>query len=130
MDRTIRLWRLPDGRPLEVLKKHRHVVNCLAVSPGGRLLASSSHDGTVCLWSLPLLALQHVPISRTTLHDLTLAQEALQEGFHPADFRSHLQLLATLMRWRRRQGYDILIEEPVRQIQAGEFDIEIEGRAP
>jgi WD40 repeat protein len=53
-DRTIRLWRLPEGEPLATLKGHSGDVHGLAIAPDGSLLASVSADRTVKLWSLPL----------------------------------------------------------------------------
>ncbi len=49
-DRTVRVWRAADGRPVQVLSGHRGSVHGLAWSPDGQLLASSSRDWTVCLW--------------------------------------------------------------------------------
>ncbi|NJN98698.1 MAG: hypothetical protein HC875_33710, partial [Anaerolineales bacterium] len=55
--RTIRLWRLPDGKPLKTLTGHADALVGLALSPlplpgdtGGWLLASASRDQTVRLW--------------------------------------------------------------------------------
>jgi WD40 repeat protein len=36
-----------------VLRGHERSVDCLAVSPDGRLLASGGADGWICLWRLP-----------------------------------------------------------------------------
>ncbi len=42
-DKTIRLWRLPDGECVATLRGHKDWVWSLAVTPDGRLLASGSH---------------------------------------------------------------------------------------
>jgi WD40 repeat protein len=52
-DRTVRLWNLPEGRPLQTLEGHRSAVNCLAISSNGRLLASGGKDSSAWLWRLP-----------------------------------------------------------------------------
>jgi WD40 repeat protein len=50
-DYTVRLWSLPSGRAVRTLTGHRNWVNCLAISPDGRTLASGGSE--VLLWQLP-----------------------------------------------------------------------------
>ena len=52
-DGTIRLWSLPNGDLLKILKGHTDSVPTLAISSDGFTLISGSADGTICLWSLP-----------------------------------------------------------------------------
>jgi WD40 repeat protein len=52
-DGTVRLWELPTGRELAVLRGHTSEVMRVAVSADGRLGASASGDGTVKLWEAP-----------------------------------------------------------------------------
>ncbi len=52
-DKTVRLWRLPDGECVATLRGHRAWVLSSAVTPDGSLLASGSWDDTIRLWRLP-----------------------------------------------------------------------------
>jgi len=52
-DRTVRLWRLPDGQISRTLDNHTNFVVSLGISPDGGILASGSADKTVRLWRLP-----------------------------------------------------------------------------
>ena len=45
------LWQRSAGDELAVMPGHRLTVSCVAFSPDGRLLATGSHDGTVCIWN-------------------------------------------------------------------------------
>lgn len=62
-DRTIRLWTLPEGKPIGTLTGHDEIVTCVAFHPKGQLLASSYRDGTVGLWNIvgPLEPGQELP---------------------------------------------------------------------
>lgn len=50
-DNQVKLWSLPEGRPLASLTGHRADVTCLAFSPDGKLLASGSKDALVRIWN-------------------------------------------------------------------------------
>lgn len=51
-DKTINLWRLPDGRFLRSLSGHDKILQSVRFSPDGRLLISSSNDLSVRVWDL------------------------------------------------------------------------------
>jgi WD40 repeat protein len=53
LDKTVRLWQLPDGELVKVLDHHTSYVLSLAVSSGGEWLATGSGDRTARVWRLP-----------------------------------------------------------------------------
>jgi hypothetical protein len=122
----VRLWGMPTGEPLRTLEGHTSWVHCLAFSPDGRVLASGSTDHTVQLWGSELVRLSRLPVQQMTLQDLAWVQERLKDGNLSAGERRWLEFIAALRRWRGR--FDIELEMAPRRIQAGEFDIEIEGQ--
>jgi WD40 repeat protein len=52
VDKTLKLWRVADGRLLSTLEGHIRSVSGVAISPLGDMLASSSSDRTIRLWRL------------------------------------------------------------------------------
>ena len=50
-DGTIRLWDVQTGENIATLERHMKVVEFVAYSPNGKILASGAYDGTVKLWS-------------------------------------------------------------------------------
>ncbi|WP_165975688.1 WD40 repeat domain-containing serine/threonine protein kinase [Actinomadura rubrisoli] len=50
-NRAVRLWRLPDRRPVAVLRGHGHAIFASAFSPDGRTLATGGYDREVILWN-------------------------------------------------------------------------------
>ena len=53
LDKTIRLWQMPNGKLLRTLTGHTYTVNGISFSPDGKILASSSSDKTIRLWQMP-----------------------------------------------------------------------------
>ena len=52
-DRTIRLWDIESGQEIHCFRGHTNGVNCVAVSPDGHRLLSSSWDGhELRLWDV------------------------------------------------------------------------------
>jgi WD40 repeat protein len=52
MDRTIRVWSIPELAELRRFQASRHGVAALALLPDGKTLATGGDDGTLCLWDL------------------------------------------------------------------------------
>jgi WD40 repeat protein len=65
-DGTSRLWDLATGRQVLALHGHNAPVRNVTFSPDGRLLASSSFDGTVALNLLPIEEFVELAYSRLT----------------------------------------------------------------
>lgn len=51
-DHTIKLWNVQRNELIHTLSGHTDMVSDIAISPDNRLLASTSRDGTVRLWTI------------------------------------------------------------------------------
>jgi WD40 repeat protein len=52
-DKTVRLWRMPNGAAEAVLPRHGSDVHAIVFRPDGRYLAAACHDETVRIWHVP-----------------------------------------------------------------------------
>jgi eukaryotic-like serine/threonine-protein kinase len=53
VDRTVRLWAVPDGKPLFYPLVHPTMVTLVAYSPNGEFIATGQENGLVRVWRLP-----------------------------------------------------------------------------
>lgn len=65
-DTVIKLWDFRQRDSPASFKGHTAQINCVQVSPDGKYLASSSHDGTVKFWDIGQCA---KPMVTFTQHD-------------------------------------------------------------
>ena len=77
-DRVVRLWDIPSGREIHVLKGHTQPVVAVRFSADGRRIVTASWDGTARVWDAysgeELLAIRHcvfVMVSNTLTLTLT-----------------------------------------------------------
>lgn len=99
----------------------------LHVSPDGSFMAIGDSQATMSLWDLRLLDIPDLlmrPCGTSFAGDLAAASEFLADTGLPEDVRSAVEFLRCVLRYRCR--HDIELDEAIT-IQAGEFDIEIEG---
>lgn len=79
----IKLWHPQTGKLLRTLNHHTKVVNCIAISPDGKLLASGSDDCTIKLWHLhtgELLSTIPARMSRVTAVAISPDGKTLASG--------------------------------------------------
>lgn len=51
-DKTIKLWRIPDGKRLRILNGHTNDVLSVSFSPDDKLIASASKDNSIKTWNI------------------------------------------------------------------------------
>lgn len=119
-DRSVRLWILPEGKAWGTLQEHSGLVTCLATDPESRVLVSGGHDCTLMMWNFQSGILRR-PTARQDMDRVERLAEMPMNGVE----RTWVNFLLAQMRWRWR--FDIEVAYGPAPIEAGEFDIEIEG---
>jgi len=121
---AIKFWSVSTGKEIlsDPLVRHQKQVNALALSPDGELLASSSLDGTLCLWNLDTFLISRLPVESARTDTADHIQEKLKRGAIKINEKNWLTFSLELIRWRQR--YDVEVEDFL-PIRAGEFDIEL-----
>lgn len=120
-DRTLRLFKLPDGELLKTLEGYTAPVRHLVFTADGRQLISTD-EVSLQVWTLQdLAAIFNTPSSKLD----PLALEALLHNpeLTPAQ-HAWLEFSLALAHWQRR--FDIEVSEPAPHIPVGDYDIEIE----
>ncbi len=51
MDNSVKIWNIINGKLTKILKDHKLVVRDVEFSPNGQLIATSSDDTNVKLWT-------------------------------------------------------------------------------
>jgi WD40 repeat protein len=85
-DGKVREWRLSDGKAGKTLSWHDKPVQCLEITPDGKLAVTGSDDRTLKFWSLPDGKLEvslDVPLQETTCAmDIAANGQILAAGTH------------------------------------------------
>lgn len=119
-DRSVRLWILPEGKAWGRLEEHSGPVTCLATDPESRVLVSGGHDCTVMMWNFQSGILRRP----TVRQDMDRVERLTEMPMNEVE-RAWIDFLLAQM--RRRWRFDIEVDHAPARIEAGEFDIEIEG---
>ena len=86
-DNTFKLTAVDSGKVVQSVAAHADLVTCLALSDEGRVLATGSRDGTVCVWLLtdandggpyPRIRSPHRPLTVIYAQDEEVISMALQ----------------------------------------------------
>ena len=62
--RDIKVWQMPDGKPIATLTGHNYDIKGISFSPDGKILVSYSRDRTIRLWQMP----DGKPLSTLSVH--------------------------------------------------------------
>lgn len=118
-----KIWQAATGTVLLEQDAGPYVTQ-LQVGWHGRLWVGRMQNENLALWDATLTVLPDLPLTESVPHDLDMVQAALTATTRPAE-RAWLSFVAALLRWRRR--FEIELDRAPEYIQAGEFDIEVEG---
>ncbi|BAU65777.1 WD-40 repeat-containing protein [Stanieria sp. NIES-3757] len=122
---TIRLWQMPSGQPIDTFNKYTDGVIDVVFSSDGRLLVSCGNDRMIKLWTSDLPRLGNLPVGRLSEQDREFIQKSLKNKEITQEERYWLEFMQELSNWHRR--FDVEVEDAPQLINAGEFDIKIEG---
>lgn len=105
--RTIRLWHAAAGQQGRVLARHDDSIDCLCLSPDGRVLAAAGEGGTVRLWDV------------ATGKEL-LPSEAHHDRINSAAWSPDGRVIATAGDDRTIRFWDAATGKPLRRLGANE----------
>ncbi len=125
MYQSARLWDLARCELLTPIQGYSNVISDFLLAPETLTLATSDWDGKVVLWQLGPALLRALPLNRIALHDIEWIEAMLHDEALTRAGEAWLRYTLALLHWRHR--FDIEVDDAPRRIEAGEFDIEIEG---
>ncbi len=124
-DETIRLWQIPQGKPLQTLEGQSGPVHLLRFTPAGQSLVSADKGSLRILPVDDLSPLFRNPGRQISREAINRFEESLWSADISEREQHWIEFCLALIHWQRR--FDIEISDAPDHILVGDFDIEISG---